>query len=253
MKHLEGKVAWVTGAGSGIGEATALLLAEEGATVVLSGRRADRLDGVARRIAEAGGTAYAQPGDLGKSATSAATGEFIRDKLDGRLDILVNNAGHNIPDRFWAVLAPARIDEMIDANLKAPFYCVTVALPFMRARKSGVLIHTSSIDGLQVSKFSGPAYAASKHGVVAMSHSINLEESRNGIRRAAHPAAAALRGRRPHPLRRPPAADRPDRPGDDHAGIGALGQILRCSAADISGFESKSWGAARPRKSDLGV
>jgi NADP-dependent 3-hydroxy acid dehydrogenase YdfG len=182
MKHLEGKVAWVTGAGSGIGEATALLLAEEGATVVLSGRRADRLDGVARRIAEAGGTAYAQPGDLGKSATSAATGEFIRDKLGGRLDILVNNAGHNIPDRFWAVLAPARIDEMIDANLKAPFYCVTVALPFMRARKSGVLIHTSSIDGLQVSKFSGPAYAASKHGVVAMSHSINLEEARNGIR-----------------------------------------------------------------------
>jgi NADP-dependent 3-hydroxy acid dehydrogenase YdfG len=182
MKHLEGHVAWVTGAGSGIGEATAMLLAEEGATVVLSGRRADRLDAVARRIADAGGMAHAQPGDLGKSATSVATGVFIADKLGGRLDILVNNAGHNIPDRFWAVLTPARIDEMIAANLKAPFYCVTVALPFMRARKSGILIHTSSIDGLQASMVGGPAYAASKHGVVAMSHTINLEEARNGIR-----------------------------------------------------------------------
>jgi NADP-dependent 3-hydroxy acid dehydrogenase YdfG len=181
MKHLEGKVAWVTGAGSGIGEAAALLLAVEGATIVLSGRRTDRLDAVAKRITDAGGAAHARPGDLGKAATSAAIGAFIADKL-GRLDILVNNAGHNIPDRFWAVLTPARIDEMIAANLMAPFYCVTVALPLMRAQKSGLLIHTSSIDGLQFSMVGGPAYAASKHGVVAISHTINLEEARNGIR-----------------------------------------------------------------------
>jgi NAD(P)-dependent dehydrogenase (short-subunit alcohol dehydrogenase family) len=181
MRQLEGKVAWVTGGGSGIGEAAALLLAGEGATVVLSGRRAERLDAVARRITDAGGAAHVQPGDLGDPATSAATGAVIADKL-GRLDLLVNNAGLNIPDRTWAVLTPERIDEMIAANLKAPFYCATIALPLMRARKSGLLIHISSIDGLQVSKFSGASYAASKHGVVALSHSINLEEARNGIR-----------------------------------------------------------------------
>jgi NADP-dependent 3-hydroxy acid dehydrogenase YdfG len=181
MKHLEGKVVWVTGAGSGIGEATAELLAGEGATIVLSGRRKDRLDAVARRITAAGGTAHVQVGDLGLAETSAATGAFIASRL-GRLDILVNNAGHNIPDRFWAVLTPPRIDEMIAANLKAPFYCVTVALPLMRARKSGLLIHVSSVDGLQFSMVGGPSYAAAKHGVVAISHTINLEEARNGIR-----------------------------------------------------------------------
>ncbi|MGH7056334.1 MAG: SDR family oxidoreductase, partial [Acetobacteraceae bacterium] len=88
-------------------------------------------------------------------------------------------------ERGWDVLTPAAVDEVIGVNLLAAFYCVTVALPFMRARKDGLIIHTASMAGRIVSPLSGPAYTAAKHGVVAMSHSINMEECVNGIRSTA--------------------------------------------------------------------
>ena len=100
MPKLAGKVAWVTGAGSGIGEAAALALAAEGATIVLTGRRRDPLEHVAAHIGKAGGTAHAQPADLMQGAQAQKVGAFIKDTL-GRLDILVNNAGLNIVDRHW--------------------------------------------------------------------------------------------------------------------------------------------------------
>src|SRR5215469_11531424 len=95
MQQLKGKVAWITGAGSGIGEAAAVMLAEDGATVVLTGRRRAALEAVAQRIQQAGGVAHVRDGDLGKSSVVGRIAAFIKEKL-GRLDILVNNAGVNI-------------------------------------------------------------------------------------------------------------------------------------------------------------
>jgi NADP-dependent 3-hydroxy acid dehydrogenase YdfG len=181
MGKLTGKVAWVTGAGSGIGEAAAIALAAEGATVVLTGRRKEPLDSVAATIKQAGGTAVVKPGDLMKASAVTRIAADI-DKRFGRCDILVNNAGLNITERSWAQLSPAGAEQVIDGNLSSAFYCATAVLPMMRRKKDGVLIHTSSMAGRQASLLSGPAYSAAKHGVVAMSATINMEECVNGIR-----------------------------------------------------------------------
>jgi len=179
--RLLGKIAWVTGAGSGIGEAAAVALAEEGAQVMLTGRTRAKLDAVAERI---GAQATVYPGDL----TVAAEVQTIADRIVarlGRIDILVNNAGLNIPDRSWTRLTPAGIDAVIAGNLSSAFYCVTAVLPVMRAQGGGVLIHTASVAGRFISSLSGPAYTAAKHGVVAMSHTINMAECVNNIRSCA--------------------------------------------------------------------
>ncbi|HSU06227.1 MAG TPA: SDR family NAD(P)-dependent oxidoreductase [Acetobacteraceae bacterium] len=202
MPKLAGKVAWITGAGSGIGEAAALALAEEGATVVLTGRRREPLEHVAGRIRENGRTAHVQPADLMQAAQVQKVGAFIKDTL-GRLDILVNNAGLNIVDRHWNELTPQGIDEVVHGNLSSALYCVTAALPMMRAQKDGLIIHTASMAGRFIGGFSGPIYTAAKHGVVAMSHSINMEECINGIRSTAMlpgEVATPILDKRPNPV-----------------------------------------------------
>jgi NADP-dependent 3-hydroxy acid dehydrogenase YdfG len=110
--------------------------------------------------------------------------EYI-EKTFGRLDILVANAGVNIPQRIWGELTPEGADTVINGNLSSVFYCVTAVLPMMRAQQDGVIIHTASMAGRFISGLSGPAYTAAKHGVVAMSHSINMSECVNGIRSTA--------------------------------------------------------------------
>ncbi|CAN5443001.1 hypothetical protein BH10PSE14_BH10PSE14_25680 [soil metagenome] len=181
MASLTGKVAWVTGAGSGIGQAAAIALAKEGATVVLTGRRKEPLEETAATIKQAGGTAAVKPGDLMKASSVARIAKDIEKKF-GRCDILVNNAGVNIQQRTWQELTPEGAEMVIDGNLSSAFYCTSAVLPMMRKRKDGVLIHTSSMAGRQASTLSGAAYSAAKHGVVAMSHTINMEECVNGIR-----------------------------------------------------------------------
>ena len=181
MTELAGKVAWVTGAGTGIGEAAALALAREGAAVALTGRRREPLQAVADKIARAGGKALVAPADLGEQdaaprIVAAIAGEF------GRLDILVNNAGANVLERSWAKLNAERVKTVLDANLNSAFYCALAALGVMRPQRDGLLIHTSSWAGRFVGLVSGPAYVAAKHAVVAMSYSINMEEFQNGIR-----------------------------------------------------------------------
>jgi NAD(P)-dependent dehydrogenase (short-subunit alcohol dehydrogenase family) len=178
---LSGKVAWVTGAGSGIGEAAAIALARESCTVALTGRRREPLEAVAEVIAKAGGKALVAPGDLGKQEAAGAIAMMIAKEL-GRLDILVNNAGANIVERNWARLTPERIKTVLDSNLNSAFYCAVAALNVMRPQRDGLLIHTASWAGRFVGLVPGPAYAAAKHGVVAMSYSINMEEFQNGIR-----------------------------------------------------------------------
>jgi NADP-dependent 3-hydroxy acid dehydrogenase YdfG len=100
----------------------------------------------------------------------------------GRLDILVSNAGMNILERSWEKLRPDSIKTMLDANLNSAFYCSSAALGIMRPQKDGLLIHTASWAGRFAGIVPGPAYVAAKHGVVAMSHTINMEEFQHGIR-----------------------------------------------------------------------
>jgi NAD(P)-dependent dehydrogenase (short-subunit alcohol dehydrogenase family) len=179
--RLKGKLAWVTGAGSGIGEAAALALAAEGASLVLTGRARAKLDRVAALIRDQGGVAHVQPADVTRAAEVQAVADFIT-ATPGRIDILVNNAGLNIRERSWETLTASGVDAVVHGNLSSAFYCVIAVLPLMRAQKDGVLIHTSSWSGRFVGPLSGAAYTAAKHGVVAMSHSLNLAECVNGIR-----------------------------------------------------------------------
>ncbi|MGH1357520.1 MAG: SDR family oxidoreductase [Burkholderiaceae bacterium] len=204
---LSDQVVWVTGAGSGIGAAVARRMAQLGATVVMTGRRREPLERVHADITKAGGQAWIRQGDLSKASTSKKIAAAI-DKKFGRLDILVNNAGINVLKRSWQDLAPESVDAIMSANLNGAFYCSIAVLPIMRRQKNGLLIHTASWAGRFISGLSGPAYTASKHAVVAMSHSINLEEFANGIRSTVvNPGEVAteILDKRPVPV---PPADR---------------------------------------------
>ncbi len=215
MPQLEGKVAWVTGGGSGIGEAAALALAREGAEIVLTGRRQAPLNAVAGQIRALGGTAHVQPGDLTQPEVVRQIGEFIRTEI-GRLDILINNAGININDRHWDKLTPENAHLMITGNLAAAAQCVTVALPIMRAQENGLIIHTASMAGRFIGGFPGPLYTAAKHGIVAMSHSINMQECVHGIRSCVFlpgEVATAILDQRPNPVS-PEERARMVQPGD---------------------------------------
>jgi NADP-dependent 3-hydroxy acid dehydrogenase YdfG len=184
MAQLAGKVAWVTGAGTGIGEASAIALAAEGAVVVLTGRTASKLEAVAQAITAKGGTAHVKACDMSDAKAVQAVADWIGGTLR-RIDILVNNAGLNIPDRAWARLTAEGVKELVDGNLTSAFHGTLAVLPIMRTQKDGLIIHTASMAGRVVSSLSGPGYTACKHGVVAMSHSINMEECANGIRSTA--------------------------------------------------------------------
>src|ERR1700747_2567496 len=116
MPRLAGKMFGITGAGSGIGEAAALALADEGAVTVLTGRTGDKLERVAARIRQQGGETHIPAADLMDSRQVHKVGGFSRDAL-GRLDILVNNAGLNIIDRHWDKLTPEGIDQLVNGNL----------------------------------------------------------------------------------------------------------------------------------------
>ena len=200
MPRLAGKIAWVTGAGSGIGEAAALALAEEGATVILTGRTTSKLESVAQRIPQGG--AHVVPADLTDKDQVAKVGDYIREKFN-RLDILINNAGVNIVNRHWDTLTPDSIDTLIQGNLVGALYCVTVALPFMRAQQDGVIIHTASMAGRFIGGVAGPIYVTAKHGIVAMSHGLNMQECINGIRSTVFlpgEVATPILDQRPNPV-----------------------------------------------------
>jgi NADP-dependent 3-hydroxy acid dehydrogenase YdfG len=199
MAGLEGKIVWVTGAGSGIGEATAIRLAEEGAKVILTGRRREPLEALAGRI---GAAARVEVGDVAVAADVDRIARAI-EQAHGRLDILVANAGMNIQDRDWAKLNSEAAKAMIEVNLTSGFYCALAVLPMMRRQKDGLLIHTASMAGKVVGLLSGPSYTAAKHGLVAMSHALNMQECVNGIRSTAicpGEVATPILDRRPVPV-----------------------------------------------------
>jgi NADP-dependent 3-hydroxy acid dehydrogenase YdfG len=181
MSNDKKKVAWVTGGGSGIGEAGAQALAKEGWTVVISGRRQDVIDRAAAGIAKAGGEAEAIALDVANADQVESVARAIVGK-HGRIDLLVNSAGLNVPKRSWDQVDNAGWNKVVDVNLNGLLYCMRAVLPAMRAQKDGCIINIASWAGRFVSKMTGPAYTASKHAVVALTHSFNMEEFRNGLR-----------------------------------------------------------------------
>lgn len=181
MGNLDNKVAWVTGAGGGIGEASAKALAGSGAHVVLSGRRLEELERVAQDIISAGGKAEtAQLDVVDAAATQAIADDLIA--RHGRIDVFMANAGINVPNRAVAAVTAVDFAKVVDINLNGVMNGVLAVVPQMRAQGQGTLILTSSWAGRHPSRLTGPAYSASKHAVVALSHSINQDEGVNGIR-----------------------------------------------------------------------
>ena len=181
---LSNQVAWLTGAGSGIGQSGALALAQAGATVVISGRRGVALQETAALVEKAGGTCHIEPLDVGDVEAVEAAAQRIHGK-HRRIDILVNSAGLNVPERHWDKLSSRDWDQVVRINLDGTFYCTHAVLPLMRARGGGLMIHISSWAGRYDSYLTGPAYNSAKHAVLAMNASLNLEQGRYGIRSCA--------------------------------------------------------------------
>ncbi len=172
----KGKVAWITGGGSGIGLAGALELARAGAHVVISGRNPETL-AAAEKMLKAAGSAEAIALDVSSKEDVARVAAKI-----GRVDILVNSAGINSPRRNFHNVSPESWDQIVAINLSGMFYCVHAVLPGMRKRRDGLIINVSSWAGRYPSTLTGPGYNATKHAVVALTESINMEECGNGIR-----------------------------------------------------------------------
>jgi len=184
LESLKGKVCWITGAGTGIGQAAALMLARDGAHVILSGRRIDALQKTADMVVSSGGSASCEVLDVSDPTQVLSVVDRIVASL-GRMDILVNNAGTNITERHWAKVTPEKWKEVIDIDLNGAFYCASAVIPVMRKQQDGLIINVSSWAGRFYSLLTGPAYSAAKHGLMAMNASINMEECINGIRACA--------------------------------------------------------------------
>jgi NAD(P)-dependent dehydrogenase (short-subunit alcohol dehydrogenase family) len=177
---LEGKVAWITGGGSGIGLAGAIELVKAGAHVVISGRTAST-NASAEKTLRSLGSAESIPLDVAdKSAVRAAADSILA--RHRRIDILVNSAGTNATRRNFDVVTTESWDDVVAINLSGLFYCCHAVLPAMRARQDGLIVNVSSWAGRYATRLTGPAYNATKRAVIALTESINMEEGINGIR-----------------------------------------------------------------------
>src|ERR1051326_2221938 len=177
---LEKQVVLVIGASSGIGRATAALFAREGASVMASARREDRLQQLQAEAASEGHVIEIAPADSSKAAAMAELAKRTCVRF-GTIDIVVYATGTNVPDRAMKRLNTDIWDMMLSVNLNGAYYITNAVLPLMRERGSGHLIYISSISGL-FPDVSGAAYQAAKRGLLALAHAIRVEEKQNGIR-----------------------------------------------------------------------
>ncbi len=175
------KVVWITGAGTGIGQATARMFAAGGARIALLGRRPEPLEAVRAGCAAEAGEVTVLPLDVADRAAVDGAAKGLLEQF-GRVDILVNNAGLNIPERKLRVLEPAAWDQVILVNLTGAYNMVQAVLPGMRAQGGGLIVNISSMAGKRASGLSGAAYTASKHGMNGFSDAVNAEEWPHGIR-----------------------------------------------------------------------
>lgn len=182
MQDLSGKVAWITGGGSGIGLAGAEELVRAGARVVISGRTEKTNREAENKLKALGDAESVQLEVSDKKAVFAAAAGI--EKRHGRIDILVTSAGTNIagPKRNFKTMSAEGWDEVVAINLNGLFYCCLAVLPGMRSRRDGLIINISSWAGRYASVLTGPAYNATKRAVIALTESINMEECMHGIR-----------------------------------------------------------------------
>ncbi|WID95252.1 SDR family oxidoreductase [Bosea vestrisii] len=205
MALLKGKIALVTGAGTGIGRESAILLAHEGATVVLTGRRAGPLDEVAQAIAGDGGKAVVRTLDIASRGAILATVAAIEAEL-GPIDILVNNAGSASKVLNARFLSEDEWNATLNVNLTAVFSLTQAVLPSMIARGGGTIITVSSLAALNPNLLGGAAYGAAKAGVKNFMGFLHNTYRNQGIR-----ATTILPGETDTPIMnnraRPPLAE----------------------------------------------
>lgn len=178
MDRMQGKRALVTGAASGIGRASALRLASEGASVHCADLQAEACEGTAEAIREAGGSATSSALNVSDPSSVAVCVASAVEALGG-LDILCNIAGI-LRSAHTAELAPKDWDAVISVNLSGTFYMCSAALPAL-AEGGGVIVNMASVAGLQGVPY-GAAYSASKAGVIGLTRSIAAEYSRRSVR-----------------------------------------------------------------------
>ncbi|QDT20938.1 SDR family oxidoreductase [Gimesia chilikensis] len=178
MPGLENKKVVVTGGGTGIGEACALILAQAGADVVVGGRRQEPLEKVA---AKAEGKIDYHVIDVADRDSVAAFFKAANEKL-GQIDILVHCAGINCRDRSMEVVSPEDWDRLMTVNATGAFNCMQAVLPQMRERQDGLIINICSISGLRAALLGGVAYNASKFAMTALGTTVAQEEKDRGIR-----------------------------------------------------------------------
>ena len=181
MTAFAGKVVWMTGAGTGIGKAGALMFAQEGAAVALIGRRRDKLDEVAAEIQAIGGKSAVEALDVADRKKVGEAGERLLKRL-GRVDILVNNAGLNVVNRRLNEITAEDWDYILAVNLTGAFNMVQAVMPTMRNQQDGLIINIASTAAKRVSGVAGIAYSASKFGMLGMSLSLTQEAWKFGIR-----------------------------------------------------------------------
>ncbi len=172
--------ALVTGAGSGIGQATAISLARMGLRVALVGRDAAKLEATRELVGR--DDTLVEPCDVADRSGVDAMAARVLETYGGSIDVLVCNAGTNVRDRSLAKLAPSDWDKMILTNLTGAFNLVHAFLPSMRAKRDGLIVQVCSIAGLRASLLGGAGYSASKFGQAALGIGIGREEGSNGIR-----------------------------------------------------------------------
>lgn len=172
MSGIQGKVVIITGASSGIGAATALLLAARGAKVVLGARRVEALEAVAGQIAAAGGNAVIAATDVTQRADMQHLVQLALARY-GRLDVLINNAGIG-PISLFDALCVEDWDAMIDVNIKGVLYGIAAALPVFRAQGSGHVVNVISTAGLRIVPQQG-VYAATKNAVRTITEALRQE------------------------------------------------------------------------------
>lgn len=164
MARLEGKIALVTGAGTGIGRETALLLAAEGACVIVTGRRLSPLQELAADIEKAGGRAFARSVDIASREAIVAAVQWIGENV-GPVDILVNNAGSASRVLNARFISEDEWNATLNVNLTAVFSLTQALLPGMIAKGAGTVITVSSLAALNPNLLGGAAYGAAKAGV----------------------------------------------------------------------------------------
>ncbi len=228
--YVKDSICIVTGAGSGIGEAASLMLADSGARVVLVGRTLSKLERVRREIDARGGAADVRPCDVGgvsavRSLAQGVLGDY------GRVDVLVNNAGFSSRNRTTLTTTPEEAEAMMRVNLMGPFFLTQAVLPGMLQRNRGMIVNVSSLAATSPSRVGGAFYSAVKAGLLNFTRYLNVELENSGVR-----ACCILPGE----VDTPTLENRPVVPGAD-----ARSTML--SAGDVA--EAVLLAAASPHRS----